>query len=169
MGPFFGNSVFRKRGHKDIPSHILLSRRRNPCLDAWRGVDWTKRETDRARAMNSNSDVDDWMAGYDNPQKDLVQAIREVILGADERIDESIKWSAPTFTYKGNLASFFPKSRKHASLMFHKGATIEGDFPSLAGDGREARTMKFQDADDLAAKRDELVSVVRAWCDQRDA
>ena len=119
--------------------------------------------------MNSNSDVDDWMAGYDNPQKDLVQAIREVILGADERIDESIKWSAPTFTYKGNLASFFPKSRKHASLMFHKGATIEGDFPSLAGDGREARTMKFQDADDLAAKRDELVSVVRAWCDQRDA
>ena len=27
------------------------------------------------------------------------------------------------------IASFFPKAKKHASLMFHKGAEIAGDFP----------------------------------------
>ena len=117
----------------------------------------------------STEKVDAWMAAYDNPQKDLVQSVRETIMAADDRISEDIKWQAPTFVYKGNLASFFPKAKKHASLMFHKGAEIEGDFPSLEGDGKEARSMKFLDADDLAAKRAELEAIVKAWCDQRDS
>lgn len=62
-------------------------------------------------------EVDDWFARYDNPMKDVVQAVRAAILAADDRMDECIKWQAPTFTYKGNLASFYPKSRQHASLM----------------------------------------------------
>ncbi len=53
--------------------------------------------------------------------------------------------------------------------MFHKGATIDGAFPNLQGDGKEARTMQFTDLDDLAAKRTELIAVVIAWCDQHDA
>ena len=118
--------------------------------------------------MNTDPSVDAWMDTYDNPQKPLVQAVREVILSADDRITECIKWQAPTFVYKGNIASFFPKAKKHASLMFHKGAEIPGDFPNLEGDGKEARSMKFNDADDLAAKTAELQAVVRAWCDLRD-
>lgn len=116
----------------------------------------------------STEKVDTWMSAYDNPQKDLVQAVREVMMAADARVSEDIKWQAPTFIYKGNIASFFPKAKKHASLMFHKGAEIAGDFPSLEGDGKEARSMKFLDAADLAEKRAELEAIVRAWCDQRD-
>ncbi len=116
----------------------------------------------------SGSDVDRWMADYDNPQKALVQAVREAILAADLRVTECIKWQAPTFTYKGNIASFFPKARKHASLMFHSGADIPGTFPSLEGDGKAARTMKFADAADLKMKRAELEAVIRAWCDLKD-
>lgn len=118
--------------------------------------------------MNINPDVDDWMARYDNPQKELVDAIRKSILKADKRVTECIKWQAPTFVYKGNIASFFPKAKARASLMFHKGATIPGDFPSLEGDGEQARTMKFADKKDLAGKETELKSVVVAWCDQQD-
>ncbi len=118
--------------------------------------------------MKKSDDVTAWLEIYDNPQKDLVAAIREVILSADPRVGECIKWQAPTFTYKGNIASFFPKSKKHASLMFHKGATIPGSWSALEGDAAEGRTMKFKDADDLAAKRDQLVGVVKAWCDQQD-
>lgn len=35
----------------------------------------------------------------------MVQRIRDIVLGADPRIDERIEWPAPTFTYEGNLAS----------------------------------------------------------------
>lgn len=117
----------------------------------------------------SHGDVGAWLANYDNPMKDVVVRMREVILAADERIDETIKWQAPTFTYKGNMASFFPKSRKHASLMFHKGALIPGEFPNLEGDGKEARSFKVKDLDDLDRKTMELQAIVSAWCDQQDA
>ena len=72
------------------------------------------------------NDVDRWMAKYDNPQKPVVEAVRKVILAADKRIGETIKWQSPTFMYKGNLASFNPKAKQFASLMFHTGAKIEG-------------------------------------------
>lgn len=118
--------------------------------------------------MNKSPAVDAWLAAYENPMKEVVMAVREAILAADPRVEEAIKWQAPTFVYKGNIASFFPKSKKHASLMFHKGASIPGDFPHLVGDGKEARTMKFADLDDLASQRKELQAVVVAWCDMQD-
>jgi hypothetical protein len=113
--------------------------------------------------------VDDWFARYDNPQKPLVLAVRKAILEADRRLDETIKWSTPTFVYKGNLASFNPKSKAHVSLLVHTGGQISGDFPSLEGTGPIARVMKFNSADDLKAKLPELKRLAKAWCDQRDA
>jgi hypothetical protein len=115
------------------------------------------------------NDVDAWMTKYDNPMKPVVQAVREVILKADKRITETIKWQGPTFVYKGNLASFFPKAKSHASLMFHTGASIEGDFPSLEGGKETSRFMKFADVAEVKAKSAELKRLVKAWCDQKDA
>lgn len=110
------------------------------------------------------SDVDAWMAKYENPMKPVVEAVRAVILGADPRMGECIKWSAPTFTFGGNLASFNPRSKKHASLLFHTGASIPGDFPHLTGTGEVARTMSFADLAEVEARRAELEAIVRAWC-----
>lgn len=118
--------------------------------------------------MNINPDVDAWFSTYDNPMKEIVAAVRLHVLQSDNRISESIKWQAPTFSYKGNIASFFPKAKKHASLMFHKGAIIPGHHPNLVGDGKEARTFKIENLEDLAAKSDELTAIVKAWCDLKD-
>ena len=117
----------------------------------------------------SRAEVDAWLDAYDNPMKPIVMEMRTLILDAEPRLGECIKWQAPTFTYKGNMASFFPKSKKHASLMFHKGATLEGDFPNLLGDGKEARRFKVSDMNDLASKTAELQAICKAWCDQQDA
>lgn len=118
--------------------------------------------------MATNPTVDAWMASYDNPMKDVVQRVREILLEADPRLEESVKWQAPTFSYRGNLASFFPRSKAHASLMFHTGATLPGEFPSLEGDGKEARSMKISSLDDAESKRGELTAIVAAWMSSRD-
>ena len=60
----------------------------------------------------SSADVDAWFAEYENPMKPVVEEMRRIIISADSRIGECIKWQAPTFTYQGNIASFFPKSKK---------------------------------------------------------
>ncbi len=118
--------------------------------------------------MNKNHAVDSWLDSYDNPMKEVVSAMREVILKADERVEEAIKWKAPTFMYRGNIASFFPKSKKHATLMFHKGAEIPGSYKHLVGDGKEARSFKIESLVDLNRKQAELTAIVVAWCKLRD-
>jgi uncharacterized protein YdhG (YjbR/CyaY superfamily) len=119
--------------------------------------------------MGRRKEVEAWFARYDNPMKDVVQRIRAIVLGADPRIDECIKWQAPTFTYRGNLASFFPKSKQHASLMFHAGAQIPGTHPRLEGSGSTGRVMKIASVAEADAARRDIERIVRAWCDFRDA
>jgi hypothetical protein len=118
-------------------------------------------------AANRNPDVDAWFDRYDNPQKGLVQAVREVILDTDGRVTEAIKWQAPTFVYAGNIASFYPKAKQHVSLMFHTGASLPDPSGLLEGEGDTSRVAKFADADDLAAKSDALRGLVRAWIDSK--
>lgn len=116
--------------------------------------------------MNTNLEVDAWFTEYDNPQKDAVLRVRELIL-ADDRMTETIKWKSPTFMYKGNMASFNPRTKAHVSLMFHTGASIPGEHPRLVGEGDTARYMKFADLADIEAAADELRAVVDAWCISR--
>jgi hypothetical protein len=118
--------------------------------------------------MPRRKEVDAWFARYENPMKDVVQRVREIILAADPRIDECIKWSAPTFTYEGNLASFFPKAKQHASLMFHTGAKIPGTFPLFEGGGDTGRFVKLASVAEANAAKGELTRIVRTWCDWRD-
>ncbi|MDN4471885.1 DUF1801 domain-containing protein [Demequina zhanjiangensis] len=114
-------------------------------------------------------EVDSWLAHYDNPMRDVVQRVRLILLSADDRIEECIKWKTPTFTYKGNLASFFPNSRNHATLMFHHGALIPGKYPHLEGSGKAGRVMKIASIAEAEEYREEICDIVAAWIAWRDA
>lgn len=114
-----------------------------------------------------NLEVDAWFDRYQNPQKDLVQAVRDVVLGADDRVSEAIKWQAPTFMYRGNIASFYPKATRHVSLMFHTGASLPDPAGLLEGEGETSRVAKFADADDLESKAEALRGLVRAWIEAK--
>jgi hypothetical protein len=119
--------------------------------------------------MPKSKEVDQWFSHYDNPMKPVVQRVRAIVLGADKRMHECIKWQAPTFTYGGNLASFFPKSKQHASLMFHEGARIPGKHPRLVGGGGTGRMLKIGSVAEANEAKTDIEAIVRAWCDWRDA
>ena len=76
-----------------------------------------------------SNEVDDWFAERQHPLTDAMQRARKLILEADPRVTESIKWKTPTFSYQGNIVSFNP-SKKFVSLMFHRGAEIHGRLPA---------------------------------------
>lgn len=96
-----------------------------------------------------------------------MQEVRKVTLAADDRITESIKWSTPTFSYKGNIFSFNP-AKNFVSLLFHTGALIPGKHRGLEGEGDTARVMRFADLADVRARSKELTSVLQAWCKWKD-
>jgi hypothetical protein len=114
--------------------------------------------------MNRNPEVDRWFDHADHPLDAALRRARDIILGADDRVSESIKWKTPTFAYRGNIASFNP-SKQLVSILFHRGAEIPGDHPRLEGDGKLVRTMRFAGLDQLEAGRADLEAAIRAWCD----
>jgi hypothetical protein len=114
-----------------------------------------------------NPDVDAWFEKRHPPQDETMRLVRDVILRADRRVEETIKWQTPTFTYKGNIASFNP-AKNFVSLLFHTGAEIPGKHPDLEGDSRLTRVMRFDGPADVRAKRKGLQALVRAWCDWKD-
>ena len=115
--------------------------------------------------MNTSREVDDWFAATDHPQTAVVLAVREAVLGADERAGECVKWKTPTFTFSGNIASINPQAKQYVSLMFHRGADIPGEYPSLSGSGNAARYMQFADLEAVESLKLELRAIVRAWCE----
>jgi hypothetical protein len=116
--------------------------------------------------MSANTEVDSWFAARDHPLTDAMQLARQLILDADPRVSESIKWKTPTFSYRGNIVSFNP-AKKQVSLLFHRGAEIPGEFSRLVGDGRLVRVMRFADIDEVRQAAGELQAVIRAWCASR--
>ena len=94
--------------------------------------------------------------------------VRDIILATSEKIEEDIKWSTPTFMYKGNIASYYMNAKKMVSLMFHKGAMIPDKSGLLEGDGKEARVARFADVNDIKKKRNALESVIRQWIKMQD-
>jgi hypothetical protein len=112
--------------------------------------------------------VEEWFATKHPPQEPLMRLVRDAILASDKRVEECIKWSCPTFTYEGNIASINPQAKAFVSLMFHSGAKIPGKHPALQGGGGTARYMQFADAADLKKKQGALAKAVVAWCDWKD-
>jgi hypothetical protein len=123
---------------------------------------------DDGRMVQHSPEVDAWFHRYENPQKALAMAVRDLVLEADARVGECIKWQAPTFVYEGNIASFFPRAKKHVSLMFHSGAALPDPSGILEGEGATSRSLKILDHDDLAAKAPALQGLVRSWIESRD-
>jgi hypothetical protein len=115
--------------------------------------------------VTRNPEVDTWFAEYQSPLKDAMLRVREIIL-EEPRMTESIKWKTPTFSYRGNLASFNPRSKAHVSLLFHNGASIPGDHPRLEGGGDVARYMRLADLAEVEAAADDIRAVVAAWCNR---
>ena len=115
--------------------------------------------------MGRSPEVDEWMTAQPDGLRPALERTREIVLGVNDSIEESIKWKTPTYSYSGNIFSFTGGTKSHVSLMFHRGSEIPGDHPRLEGDGKLVRTMKLTDLAEVEAARVELEKVIRSWCD----
>jgi hypothetical protein len=132
---------------------------------ARKSVSRVKRST--TSPSRKNPAVQAWFERFDHPLKPLMLQVRRVILASDKRVSESIKWSTPTFSYNGDIASFIPQAKSFVSLLFHRGSEIPGKHPRLEGDSRLARTMRFATPQELKSYSPDLEKVIRAWCDHK--
>ncbi len=94
-----------------------------------------------------DKEIEDYLNGLSDFQKEIVMAIREVVLGADSRMKEAIKWGSIAFFNDKNICGF-RVAKAHITLLFMEGAALKT--PNiLAGEGAKARTYKVSDIDQI--------------------
>jgi hypothetical protein len=108
--------------------------------------------------------VDDFMRALDHPFKAEMQAVREIILGANERIAERIKWKVPSFYYRADLAAFHPRNREcvHVVMVFPHGL-VDDPAGLLQGNYAGRRMLYFADMAQVRADAAALAGIVNAW------
>ena len=129
-----------------------------------------------AKGVHVNSDaVDDFMARLEHPLKAEIEAVRAIILGADSRIHESIKWNAPSFSIAEHFATFKLRPIETVQVDFHTGAkakptsrAMEIDDPAglLTWAAKNRCMAVFSDMQDITSKTAALVMIVNQWIEQ---
>ena len=114
--------------------------------------------------MKTSPEVERWFAAKKLPMEATIRAVRQVILGADRRMTEYVKYGNLGFGYDGDFATFVQASdKKQTSIMFNRGARIPGRFPHLEGSHPSARFMRFDSPAEARARAAELGKIVAAW------
>jgi uncharacterized protein YdhG (YjbR/CyaY superfamily) len=129
-------------------------------------------EAKKPGASRTDPAVDAFLKDLDHPLKAEVEAVRRVILGADPKIREGIKWNAPSFRTTEWFATLNLR-QDHVWLILHLGAKTKAaaatgiDIPDPAGLlewlAKDRAVVKFADAKDVRAKRAALASFVKQW------
>ncbi|MEY3211121.1 MAG: hypothetical protein RIT28_1602 [Pseudomonadota bacterium] len=119
--------------------------------------------------------VDAWLTGLNHPQAEVIAAVRQLVLGADPRVSEGIKWNAGSFRHRDWFATFRvvgPKGPCAPQLVLHRGAKPQPDAPRpddpaglLRWQGPDRAMITFADLAAVEAQAGPLQRLVGAWLD----
>lgn len=114
--------------------------------------------------------VEALLASLEHPFKREIIALREIILGADSRITEGVKWNAPSFRTTEWFATVHLRARDGVQVILHRGAKVREGAPTVDDPsgllewlGKDRASVKFSDLDDVEAKRERFTTIVRGW------
>lgn len=118
-------------------------------------------------------DVEAFLAALEHPHKPQVLALRGMILDADPRITEGVKWNAPSFRTSEWFATFHLRAKAGVQIILHFGAKVRDKSAARAAIadpdgllewlGPDRATVRFRDAEDVEAKRSAFTAVIRQW------
>ena len=91
-----------------------------------------------------------------------MRRIREIILGADKRMTEYVKYGTVQFAFQGDFANFVKVKEPGVNLMLMRGGRLKGSYPHL--EGTTVKRMRFADVKEVNARAVELRAMVKEWC-----
>lgn len=119
--------------------------------------------------------MDAFLSRLDHSRKAEIQALRNVILGVDRRIEESIKWNAPSFAIGEHFATFKLRPGDVVQIVLHTGAKVKAPPAPVAIDdpmgmlkwaAKDRCVVTFADQADVRAKRSAFTTILEQWIAQ---
>jgi hypothetical protein len=108
--------------------------------------------------------VSEYLSTTDHPFRAEMAAVRDIIMNANRKISERIKWNAPSFFYQADMAAFNPHTTKFLQVVFvfPKGL-VHDSTGLLQGDYKDRRLARFNDLQDVTSRQAALEQVVNDW------
>ena len=125
--------------------------------------------------MQKYKTISEFVGNLSPAQREQVETLRNIILVANPKLDEHIKWNAPSYSLNGTDRITFNVSNKDGlvKLVLHmdtqrkedkKALPIILDQTDLIEWNSDIRGMlSFVDSHDIAAKRLQIIDVLHAW------
>ena len=106
--------------------------------------------------------VREWLAKLDPATKKQVDAVRSIIKTASPKLNERIKWNAPSYYYKEDIVTFGPSRKKdQVLLVFHHPSIVKIKSPLLEGNYKDRRLVYFNSPAEITAGKKELGRIVK--------
>lgn len=108
--------------------------------------------------------VNAYMQQLQHPHKVGIELVRNIILTANPKVAERVKWNAPSFYYLQDIAAFHIRKEKyiHLVLVFPHGIT-ENSYGILEGNYKDRRMAYFYSLQDIEDKKTALQNVINDW------
>jgi hypothetical protein len=122
-------------------------------------------------SADTSAAVDEFMSRLDHPHAAAVEALREVIRGADKRIEEGIKWNVPSFRTGEYFATTHLRAKKGIGLILHLGAKVREKAAVDIKDpdglltwlGKDRAMVQLEGLEDVRGRKRALQAIVRQW------
>jgi hypothetical protein len=117
--------------------------------------------------------VDALLASLDHPRAREIDRVRQLVRDADPRIEEGVKWNAPSFRTSEWFATIHLRARDGVQVILHRGAKRRDDAVAIADPasllawlGADRASVTFRDAADIEARSAAFQEVVRQWIER---
>jgi uncharacterized protein YdhG (YjbR/CyaY superfamily) len=116
----------------------------------------------RAKIKNAGpaDAVNEYMARLKHPLKNEIEAVRKIIKGANRKINERIKWNAPSYCTTEDFVTFNPRNLDAVHLVFHHPLIIKIKSSLLEGDYKDRRMVYLKNMKDIKAHKEELTKII---------
>ena len=105
--------------------------------------------------------VNAWMSKLDTEMKPAIDAVRKIIRSAGPKLNERIKWNAPSYYYKEDIVTFGPmKSKDMVILVFHHPNIVKIKSILLEGDYKDRRLVYFNSLNEIRSGKKELERII---------
>src|SRR5947209_2160545 len=114
-----------------------------------------KAKKTESKHINNTPQVDEYMQKLVHPLKAEIEAVRRIIMNANSKILERVKWNAPSFFCRQlDMGAFNLRAKGFVQLIlvFPKGL-ITDTSGLLLGDWKDRREARFNDMADVKAKK----------------
>jgi uncharacterized protein YdhG (YjbR/CyaY superfamily) len=84
----------------------------------------------------SSTEIDDYLAGLEEPKRSTLQRLRQTIMEVIPEADQGISYQVPAFRIQGKVVAGFAAFKNHLSYLPHSGSV----FPQLPEEVAPYRT-----------------------------